>query len=84
MSLCSVRLLTARLPSACRLRCRSLRRSAPPPRASFSDDMTAPKPRFTPTEFVVDKTDAFASLQLRTIADEARQRAPRSLAAAQG
>ena len=76
MSLSGVRLLSARLPAAASLRARAAsRRFAAPVRAAASDDdMAAPKPRFTPTEFVVDKTEAFASLQLRTIADEVRIR----------
>jgi hypothetical protein len=32
--------------------------------------MASEKPRFTPTNFSVDKQEAFASLQLRSIADK--------------
>jgi hypothetical protein len=34
--------------------------------------MASDKPRFTPANFAVDKQEAFASLQLRTVADKAR------------
>jgi hypothetical protein len=38
--------------------------------ASEQEDMASEKPRFTPTNFSVDKQEAFASLQLRSIADK--------------
>ena len=34
--------------------------------------MASDKPRFTPANFAVDKQEAFASLQLRIVADKAR------------
>ena len=38
--------------------------------SSGQEDMASEKPRFTPTNFSVDKQEAFASLQLRSIADK--------------
>lgn len=79
MSFRLLALHAARLPARLRVRSASRRACAPraaQPESAAPDDAMA-KPRFTPAEFVVDKTDAFASLQLRSIADEVRAGAAR-------
>ena len=42
------------------------------PAVGGEDSPMSEKPRFTPANFAVDKQEAFASLQLRTVADKAR------------
>ena len=46
--------------------------SATPAETAGDGSMASDKPRFTPANFAVDKQEAFASLQLRTVADKAR------------